>query len=229
MAIGNFIFVMGIWVDKWVMWFSPQAIWLPEGVAIYPYYDSATFIAYLTIIPSLAMFMLSQETVFYEKYVRFYQHIAEHSNYTVIQKDQVAIQNCFISIARNILILQIGVCFITMMLIPKLIPILEMNFTQIGIFRYGLLGASFQCFVLYMAVIMAYFEDRKGVLMTQILFCSTNFVFSIISMNMGFPYYGSGFFFAALVTFLFAACRVEMFMRNLPYHCFITTNTSVKK
>jgi uncharacterized membrane protein len=173
--------------------------------------------------------MLSQETLFYEKYTAFYQNIANHANYAIIKKDQEEIQGCFAAISRNIFILQIGVCFITMLLIPKLTPLLDLNFTQIGMFRFGLLGAAFQCFVLYLTVMMAYFEDRRGVVMTQVLFFITNFGFSIVSMKMGFPYYGSGFFFAALVTFLFAACRVEMFMRDLPYHCFITTNTSVRK
>ena len=80
------VYNMAIWIDKWVMWFSPESKTLSSGMFSYPDYDSAMFAAYLSIVPSLAIFVYSIETSFFEKYLRFYQDIQEHRTYDQIRK-----------------------------------------------------------------------------------------------------------------------------------------------
>ncbi|MFA7002132.1 MAG: exopolysaccharide Pel transporter PelG, partial [Candidatus Omnitrophota bacterium] len=56
MATG-FLYALGIWIDKIVFWLSPQATQVAPLLRLMPLYDSATFLAYLTMIPSLCLFL----------------------------------------------------------------------------------------------------------------------------------------------------------------------------
>lgn len=226
-ALGAFLYSIGIWVDKWIMWFSPEAIRLPNGLLMYPHYDSAMFVAYLTVVPAMSMFLISQETEFFEKYVQYFKNIQNHANYDKIVLNQHSLWACLLKQFRAIFILQSSICFMAIIAAPMIIEILGMNFIQIGIFRFGVLGAMFQVFVLFLTVILSYFDHRKSVLLVQGFFCLSNTVLSFISMKLGFEYYGYGYFLANLITFGLAATCLERYMRRLPYHTFVTNNPSI--
>ncbi|MEM1282495.1 MAG: exopolysaccharide Pel transporter PelG [Chlamydiota bacterium] len=227
LALGGLFYGLGIWVDKWVMWFSPEAVWIPSGFLLYPYYDSAMFVAYMTVIPAMATFMLSQETSFYLMYVKFYRDIQEHANYTQIMENHKALQNSILNHGRKLIILQVCICTIAILMAPFLFKFIGMNFIQLGMFRYGVLGASFHVLALLTLIILSYFEDRRGVLYIQAYFFLSNGIFTYYFMNLGFAFYGYGYFLSALTTFMFTAIELHRYVRLLPYHTFITTNASV--
>ena len=66
LAIASFVAIGAIWMDKWVMWFGPTGVQLQNGLLSAPTYDGAMFVAYLTIIPALGLFVTSIETGFFE-------------------------------------------------------------------------------------------------------------------------------------------------------------------
>ena len=80
----------GMWVDKWLMWFAPErvvasAAWLVS----YPDYDSAFFLASLTIVPSMAVFVVNVETRFFDRYHQFYREIGAHATLARIRDNQL--------------------------------------------------------------------------------------------------------------------------------------------
>lgn len=227
-ALGAFLYGVGIWADKWIMWFSPEAVRLPNGLWMYPHYDSAMFIAYLTVIPAMSMFLISQETEFFEQYVKYFENIQEHANYEKIERNHASLWDCMLQQFRGIFLLQCSVCFMSILAAPKLFELLNMNYIQLGIFRFGVLGAMFQIFVLFLTVIHSYFDNRRSVLLIQGFFCVSNIAFSLVSREMGFTYYGYGYFLANLLTFALAAYTLERYVRRLPYHTFVTNNASVQ-
>ena len=85
LALTGLVYNMAIWADKWVMWLSPNRVALGNGMVSYPDYDSAMFLAYLTIVPALATFVLDIETRFFDRYVRFYRDIQKHLIGAVLQ------------------------------------------------------------------------------------------------------------------------------------------------
>lgn len=227
LALGGLFYSLGIWVDKWVMWFSPEAVYIPSGFILYPYYDSAMFIAYLTVIPVMAMFMITQETAFFETYVKFYREINKGANYLQILRNRDDLIECIAVQGKNLVLLQACICVATLLFTPYLFQLIGMNFVQFGIFRYGVMGASFHILALLLMIILSYFEDRRGVLKIQFYFFASNALYTYIGMGMGFSFYGYGYFFSALTTFLFSAIRLRMFIEKLPFHAFVTTNASV--
>lgn len=228
LALAGFFYNFGIWVDKWVMWFAPERTQLPSGMIMYSDYDSAMFLAYLTIVPSLAMFMFAVETNFFERYLKFYRDILNHANWARIADNQKRVLASISRAGRNFILFQGGIALIAILLAAPLFDALHINFQQIGMFRFGVLGAFFHALTLFGLVGLSYFDCRKTVLCISLLFAVTNGGFTWISMQMGFPYYGYGYFVSGMVTFLATVLALFHYVRNLPYHSFITNNTSLK-
>lgn len=229
LALTGLFYNLAIWIDKWIMWFAPQAEKLPNGLIMFPDYDSAMFAAYLTIIPGMAMFLVSQETAFYEVYLKYFRSIKDNGNLSQIQNSYQDITSSFIDSGRNILLLQASICISAIFLAPYLFKMLDMNFIKLGIFRYGVLGSTFQILLVFLTILLSYFDYRKGVLFIHFFFLVSNALFTYITMHMGFPFYGIGYFLSTLLTFFVAAVVVERYLQKLPYHTFITNNSSIEK
>ena len=101
LALSGLIYNLAIWIDKFVMWASPQRSVLQNGMVSYPDYDSAMFLAYLTIVPAMASFVLNVETDFFEKYVAYYRDIQHHVNFGRIEQDHQSIIGSILRAARN--------------------------------------------------------------------------------------------------------------------------------
>lgn len=228
LAAAGFCYSVAIWIDKWIMWFAPEAEMLPSGMVQYPNYDSAMFLAFLTIVPSMALFIFSVETNFFEHYLKFYRDLLQHATLKRIRENQKGIMASITTSSRNFIILQGVVCFVAIALAPKIFDFFGVNYLQMGIYRIGVLAVLFHALFLYLTILLAYFDSRRIALLTQGIFMLLNGVFTYISMKAGFPYYGYGYFGAALVAFGVTAIFTFRHVKNLPYHTFITNNQSVE-
>ncbi len=228
-ALAGLVYNMAIWVDKWIMWFAPEAVHLENGFHIYPHYDSAMFLAYLTTIPSMALFLFSSETNFFEKYARFFRDIREKATFGKIIADHKILMSGVFGSMRHFLVLQGGIALLGILMAPEIIVALEGDYLQIGMLRYGILGAMFHVFVLFLLVLLSYFDSRRSSLLIQCFFLLSNTLFTFAGIKLGFPYYGYGYFLSAFFTFLIAAIVTVRYLLDLPYHSFITANPSVQR
>ncbi len=214
----------GIWIDKWIMWFAPERRVLSIGLINYPEYDMSLFIAYLTIIPAFAFFLVKQETTFFEYYVTYFKGILQHDPYKTIEKNYKELIKNLMTNARTLLLLQGGICLFTVLMAPTIMEIVGLNLVQIGIFRFGVLGATFQILTLFLIIVLSYFDDRNDSLIIAATFFVTNTIFTILTLQLGFAYYGYGYFLSTVVAFVLGCVLAERYIRNLTYHTFITRN-----
>jgi uncharacterized membrane protein len=185
------------------------------------------FLAYLSIVPAMAAFTLFIETGFYEKYLQFYDEIQRHAPYHRIEENQQALAQSFLDGARNFLILQGSICLVAILLAPQLFEALGISFVQLGIFRLGLLGAFFHGGILFLSIILSYFDMRRMVMWMGLLFLVTNGVFSLVTVRLGFAYYGFGYFLSALVVFGASFVITARLINRLPYQAFVRSNSSI--
>ncbi len=80
------IFIHSVFiVHNFLFWTSELGVRI-GGTYIYaPTYDVPTFYAFLSIMPSMIMFMVSIETSFYDKYKKYYSLITGKGNFTDIE------------------------------------------------------------------------------------------------------------------------------------------------
>jgi uncharacterized membrane protein len=227
-ALAGLLYNAAIWVDKWIMWCSSNRKILDSRMVSYPDYDSAMFLAYLSIVPAMAVFVFSIETDFFDKYLRFYREIQRHTNYAAIERNQREIIRSLLGGFRNFSVLQGSICLMTILLAPEIFRLLGISFVQISIFRFGVLGAFFHVMFLFLSIILSYFDLRRIALKLQALFLVNNAAFTLLSMKLGFPWYGHGYFMAVLITFTVTLFVAIHYVRQLPYQAFVRTNTSAQ-
>ena len=228
LALGGFFFNCALWVDKWIMWYAPEAVQLDSKLRFFPDYDSAMFLAAMTILPTLALYVFSIETNFFHHYRRFYGNILAHASMRRIRHYHAKIMEAITEGIRNLLLLQGVVAFLVILLAPQIFEKLHMFFVQLGIFRLGVLGSFFQVLILFATIILSYFDCRRANMWIFCFYFVCNTLFTIFFMQKGYEYYGYGFFLASALSFLVAASTLVIHVKKLPYHAFISNNNSVK-
>ena len=228
LAVGGFFFNAALWIDKWIMWYAPEAVELPSKMRFFPDYDSAMFLAAMSILPSLALFVFAIETNFFHHYRRFYGNILAHASMRRIKQFHALIMDAILEGGRNVMLLQGIIAFLIILLAPQIFERMNIFFLQLGIFRLGVLGAFFQVLILFTTIILSYFDCRKSNMWIFAFYFVSNTILTLVFMNMGYEYYGFGFFLASALSFFLAAAILFNHVRKLPYHAFITNNNSVK-
>lgn len=228
LAVGGFFYNAALWIDKWLMWFAPEAAELETKMRFYPDYDSAMFMAAMTILPALALFVFSVETNFFNHYRRFYGNILAHASLRRVRGFHSKIIESIVEGGRNLMLLQGIVCFLAILLAPQIFELAGMFYLQLSIFRLGALGSFFQVLLLFATIILAYFDCRKMNMWIFIFYFASNLILTLVCLQKGFEYYGYGFFLSSAITFLLAAALLFNHVRKLPYHAFITNNNSVQ-
>ena len=86
LSLGAAMGALGIWVDKWVLWSSDLGRTVAVGLVYAPVYDSAMFIAFLVIVPALAVFIIYMETDLQVHVARFLSHLLNQGTLHEIKK-----------------------------------------------------------------------------------------------------------------------------------------------
>lgn len=233
LAAGGFLYNAAIWVDKWIMWFAPESKMVnylghATGMRMYPDYDSATFFAYLSIVPAMAVFVFAVETNFFERYQRFYDDILMHKPLRRILDNQKAVIDSILNSSRNFIIMQGAIAFLCIAFAPKLFEWANINFNQMGIYRMSVLGAFFHVLLLFEIIILSYFDNRRMVMWISGLYLALNTSITIWTLYLGFPFYGYGYFLSSLLVFVITSVVLFSYVKKLPFHAFITSNNSVR-
>jgi len=216
----------GIWIDKWIMWFSPEQQVVADVMVYNPDYDTAMFLAYLSILPSLAYFLVSSETGFNRRYQEYYQSIKCHATFSLIQVKHRCIIDYLIVNFRNIFLLQAAISLVAIIIAPHIILFFEGHYLQLGMLRFGILGAFFYVFLLFISTLLLYFDLRRLNLLLALTFLILNGSCTYWFMQSGYAYYGYGFFLASLVSFIVGLIILSNVLLKLPYYTFIKNNPS---
>jgi uncharacterized membrane protein len=228
LAAGGAVYYSAIWVDKWVMWWAPERDRIACGLVSYPDYDSAMFLACLTMVPSMSLFIVSVETDFFERYQRFYRGIAQHATFDEIARNQTTLVASVFEGSRQLLLLQSGLAAATILAAPWLFDLLGVNFAQMGMFRLGVLGVVFHMLFVYLTILLSYLDLNRSVLWLSLLLLASNACLTWATRSLGFAYYGYGYFLSTVTAFLVAVYVAMRYLDDLPYHTFISGNASVR-
>ena len=223
-VVAGLSYNIAIWIDKWIMWFSPEAMVSKSGLPYDLYYSSAMFLGYLTVIPALGFFTFSIETKFNDKLLEFYHTLENKATLKQIKYNHKDLIKSLFGCLMNFIVLQGSITIIVVLVSTKLLDILGMPILQLGIFRYAVLGAFYQIFSVFFLILLFYFDYRNGAMVVNLVFLFSNGILTYITMKMGFSYYGVGFFISSLITFIVAAIITISYLAKLPLHTFITRN-----
>ncbi len=215
-----FFYTLGLYSHNFLFWSSELGVRIGSTYIYAPTYDVPTFYAFLSIMPSMIVFVVSMETSFYEKYRTYYTLITGKGNFSDIENARKDMTRVLWAEIRNIMEIQL---FFTLIFIAAgyyLLPRLGLTQLSVDIFNLICLGAYLNIIMLIIMLIMLYFEDRKGALFISMSFLITNVVFTYFTIQISENYYGMGFFFAAFITLVLAVTELAVYLKNINYHTF---------
>ena len=213
----------GIWADKFVFWFSRET-----GEHIHAFlrastvYDVPVFIAYLLVVPSLALFTIRVETDFYIHYRKYFLAILhKHPLAALEERRRNIVKSLKLGMGRMI-VLQGTITMFGLFLAPKVYKALGMSSINLGVFQIAILAAFLQVLLLTLLIVMLYFDFRLDALATSILFAGGNVLLSLLSVRAGFSWYGYGYFGSCLVALVAGYVLFHYRMKHLLFHTFVS-------
>ncbi|MCL5071769.1 MAG: exopolysaccharide Pel transporter PelG [Actinobacteria bacterium] len=216
----SFFYTLGLYSHNFLFWTSDLGVKIGGTYVYAPVYDVPAFYAFLSIMPSMIMFVVSVETSFYDKYRVYYSLITGKGNFKDIENARKDMTRVLWSEIRNIMELQL---FFTLVFIAAgyyVLPRLGLTQLSIDIFNLLALGAFMSILMMIILLILLYFEDRSGALFVSISFLSSNVILTYLTMNYSESTYGMGFFGSALFSLIIALTELLVYLKNINYHTF---------
>ncbi len=214
------LYTLGLWIDDILMWFSYVGVSIYDTYLYAPLYDNAIFLAYLTIIPTMVLFIVSIETEFYDSYKGYYRLVNGAGTYKeILLANKEMRRSLYRQIAYTFEI-QSLLSLTAILTAPQIFHFFKGSIIVRKIFQVCSIGALFNIFVFVLILVMLYFEARLEAVAITACFFLTNLLFTLIFLPSGLEYYGFGFMTSSIATFVIALVIAFHFIRNIDYITF---------
>jgi uncharacterized membrane protein len=221
MAIG-FFYNAAIWVDKMMFWFTPetsQAVIGPLRASVI--YDLPVFLAYLAIIPGMAIFLLRMETDFVEDYDAFYDAVRTGASLETIEKHR----NGMVETVRlglfEIIKIQTIVTLLLIVAGEAILKWLGISTLYLPLLYIDIIAASLQVVLLGILNVFFYLDKRAIVLWLTGALVVLNVVLTWISIALGPAFFGYGFAIAVFLVVLAGCILLSRKLEVLEYETFM--------
>ncbi len=222
LGIAGLTYNLGSWVDKFIFWYHPltgmEVIGKLHASVVY---DIPIFLAYLSILPGMAVFFYRLEVNFSEKYNLYYDAVRNGGTLGLIKR----YKNDMIRVIRHsiheIIMIQ-GILDIFLFLtVHTLFNILHIPHLYLGLLYILTIGAMLQ--LAFMSILaLLYYLDRKSVAMWLcIAFFVLNTVLTLVSIYMGPAMFGYGYTISLLIVFTASLIVIRNELDGLDYETFM--------
>jgi uncharacterized membrane protein len=222
LAITGFLFNAAVWADKIVFWLNPvtsEPVLGPIRRSVV--YDVPIFVAYLSVVPGMAVFFVRIETDFAEKYERFFGGVRSGETLRELQR----LRNELVGAARDgiydILRIQGLAAAALVLASTRVLAAFHIPAFYTYLFKVHVVGVGFQVVLLGIFTILFYLDYRRLVLVLSAFFVSTNCALSILSHHLGPRFYGFGFALSAAITSLVSLAALSRKLDRLEYETFM--------
>ncbi|GLR13779.1 exopolysaccharide Pel transporter PelG [Chitinimonas viridis] len=218
----GFFYNLAAWADKFIFWYYPytsnQVIGPLRASEIY---DFPIFLAYLSIIPGMAVFLVRMETDFVEYYEKFYNAVREGETLQYIEE----MRNEMVATIRQGIAEIVKIQGIAILLVfalgPILLDALHISRLHLPLLYVDVVSAGLQVVFLGLLNVFFYLDRRRIVLMLTGLLVVSNVLFTSISLYLGAAFYGYGFAAAMLLTVTVAMLVLDRKLETLEYETFM--------
>jgi uncharacterized membrane protein len=212
---------LAIWVDKVILWYSPSGLHIHSYFYTHFPYDSAMFIGYVSIVPTLSIFLLRIETDFYLRYKNYYGTILQKASLDLILQRKAEMLEVLRQAMKAVVIYQGSVTLGLFIVMPFLVALLGIDPANTPVFRVAILGAFFHGGLLVLMILMLYFDFRGAGLILATTFLATNISFTLVTTNLGPAWLGWGYTFSTFVSLLAGVIIFANRIKNLEYLTFM--------
>lgn len=214
-AIGLF-YNLSIWIDKALFWFDPSTsrpiVGPLRGSDVY---DLPIFLAYLTIVPGMAVFLVRVETDFAERHARYYAAVREGASLRRLE----SLCDRMTTVARravtDVLLVQ-GLTVLAFIGIgPAMLRLFGLSELHLPLFYVDTVGVGLQVLLLTATSILFYLDRRREVVALTLLLFVSNVAGTWVTRELGPELYGFGFAGAMGLTSVTALVMLDRLLGGL--------------
>ncbi|RMH37567.1 MAG: histidine kinase [Nitrospirae bacterium] len=218
----GFVYNLAIWIDKLLFWFVPETSVAVIGpIRSAPLYDLPIFLAYLSILPAMASFLVRMETDFVERHEAFYTAIREGAPLDTIRR---AKQEMMVIVRHGLLEIikvQGAVCLVIWAGGPTLLDWLGIANVYESLLYVFIVGAGLQVLFLGILNVLFYLDKRREAVWLSCLFLVGNAGLTAWSIHAGPLYYGYGFAGSLLLVVIVGMMLLNKKLQKLEYETFM--------
>lgn len=197
----SFFYNIGVWADKYLFWINPSTshpvIGLLRASVIY---DMPMFLAMITMIPGMAVFLFRIETDFVEHYEAYYQAIREGGTLSEILRKHTGLVSAAQQGLLDIAKVQVVIVLLVFLVGPDLIRWFGISKLYLHLFKIDVISASLLVLFMGMLNLLFYLDKRQQALWLCVLFLCANVLFTLLSFQLGVFYFGYGYLVALLIS-----------------------------
>lgn len=228
---GVFVY-SGVYIHNLVYWlFSDRHFRIDNHFLLMPFYDVPVFYAYISVLPSLVMFVVIVETKFYEKFLNYYQNVINGGTYESMKSAKQKMTKVLLQ--QIDFLVEVQLLFTALSIAIGIIYLPKIGFTMEQLDLFILLCLAYFFFIIMFVVlhVLMYFDDQKGVLSISAGFVFFNAILTFCTMNNNFD--GTGMFFSSFIMLIISVTRLLYVLKNIDYYTFcsqpITTMSQKKR
>ncbi len=211
-----------VWVDKIMFWYHPDtSVQVIGPLRASIIYDLPIFLAYIAIIPGMAVFLVEIETEFSEAFQKFFDAVREGATLGRIEE----LRDELVFTVRGGLFEIVKIQSITVLAIfvigPWLLDTLGISDLYLPLLYVDIVSASLQVLLLAILTIFYYVDKRKIVLILVTTCFILNAVLTWGTLQLGGIYYGYGFALALIITIVAAIWFLDAKLATIEYETFM--------
>ena len=222
LGFAGLFYNLGTWIDKIIFWYHPLT-----GKAMFGnihasvLYDIPVFLAYLSIVPGMAIFFYRLETDFADVYEQYIQDISERGTLRNILREIDDMRKIIREALREILAFQAIVDLVLFLLAPKIFAFLNLPQLYLGLLKVLTVGAMLQLGFMSVLAILFYLDKRREAMKLSILFFLLNSALTWYSITLGPIFYGYGYALSLLVSFAISLVVLNRVMSRYAYETYM--------
>lgn len=197
----GFFYNLAIWIDKFIFWYNPQTGYKVIGhLHASTVYDTPIFLAYIAVIPAMAIFLLNMETKYADAHEEFYKRVCGKSTFGEIQEAYAALlvsgrETIFSVLKSQAYLMLVGITAGVFVFQWFRLPT-----AYLPIFMICLVAAGLNI-VFWAAIDIIFYLDKiSHALFLTALFAVSNAFFTWLSIQFGVFYFGYGLLLSLLLT-----------------------------
>lgn len=220
LILANALYIWGLYVHNFVFWlFSDYKVRVSEVFQSAPTYDMATYLAMISNISVLVIFVVNVETKFHTAYKAYCESIIGAAGKDIRRTKQKMIETLR---RETIYIVQIQVMVNIIIYVTALVVFPRIGIEGVVLSMYPVLSIAYmilylvQCFMIY----LFYLDDQKGAPLVGGAFFAGTLLGSLITVKLPPAMGGLGLAFGAACGFTVAFFRIRYMLIHLDRHIY---------
>ncbi len=221
----GFFYNTGIWIDKLLFWMDPatsEPVIGPLRASVI--YDLPIFLAYLSIIPGMAVFLVKIETDFVEAYDNYYRAVREGATLQKIERFSKEMRQSVKEGFSQICKVQGLTVVMIFILAPAIINWLNISPRYLNLLYVDIVAVALQVILLSILNVLFYLDRLTAAFCLTFLLVVSNGLLTLITLQLDPVYYGFGFCGSMLISSVVGIWILRRTFDKLEYHTFMLQN-----